>query len=357
VGSLDFPRVSPAADEVAELLKDAHKTTPLTVSVDPPVHTRYRMVMNRVLSPQRMKQAAPMVHGYVERFVQELVSEGGGDFVEKFAVRLPFAVICTMMGLPESMWTKMRAWADSYTAPLFGHITYEREIECAHLFLERQKYLSGLVDEYRSMPNPPDNLISAVATARLDDSNLMSMADALSMIEQFVVAGAETTKNSLATGALLLAQRPDLRLRLRESEANVDTFVEECLRLFAPAQAMMRVTSQDVDLEGVHIPKGSRVMLRFGSGNTDEAVFSNAEDVQLDRRNARAHLTFGYGIHSCSGAPLARSEISGTFRALRWLDTFELANGEASYEHMKAHSFMGLMYLNLRMSGPSKPQS
>jgi cytochrome P450 len=351
-GSLDFPRVSPAAAEVAQILKDAYRTTPLTVSIDPPDHTRYRLVMNRVLSPQRMRDAAPMIDRLVARFLGDMLIKGGGEFVEEFAVRLPFAVICNLMGLPESMWDRVRRWADSYTAPLFGHISYEREIECARLYVERQDYLSDLVNRYRSDTHPPDNLIAGVATSRLEDGEYMSMADALSMIDQFVVAGAETTKNSLALGALLLARRPDLRLTSAEDASKVECFVEESLRLYAPAQAMMRVVSEDTELHGVRVPKGSRVMLRFGAGNTDEAAFPAAEQIDLNRKNIRSHLTFGHGIHMCQGAPLARTELASSFRALCRLSELNLANGDTALEYMKAHSFMGLVRLDLSMRGP-----
>lgn len=347
-GSASFPYESKAAEAVAAIRSQTYATTPLTVSQDPPIHTEYRGIMNGVLSRARMRDAAPLVQSYVSRFIGEMVAKKEADFVEEYAVRLPFAVICTMLGLKEDMWSKVRQWADSYTAPLFGTISAADEIRCAHLFVERQRYFEEQVALYRETQDPCDNLVSALALARRQDGALLSVADVLSMIEQFVVAGAETTKNALASGAYLMAQDPSIVQALRSDERKVDSFVEEVLRLRAPAQAMMRLATRDTQLAGVLIPKGSRVMLRFGAGNVDASKFPDPERCDIARGNARSHLTFGYGIHTCQGAPLARSELAFTFRTLVNLPgSFAIKAGKDTVEHLHAHSFMGFKRLVL----------
>ncbi len=118
------------------------------------------------------------------------------------------------------------------------------------------------------------------------------------------------------------------------------------------------LATRDTELVGVSIPKGSRVMLRFGAGNVDESKFPLPEECRVSRGNARTHLTFGYGIHNCQGAPLARTELATTFRAMANLPgDFALKDGARSPEHMDAHSFMGFKRLVLAFSSPFKQQS
>src|SRR5690606_4977421 len=207
-----------------------------------------------------------------------------------------------------------------------------------------------LIEERRAAASPPDDLVTAVALARLDSGELMPMADALSMIEQFVVAGAETTTNALSMGLLALARQPELLVELRSRDDRVDAFVEEVLRLYAPAQGLFRTATCDTELGGVRIPRSSRVMLRWGAANTDEAVFPHGEDLDLDRPNSRNHLAFGYGIHRCQGAPLARIELAAAFRYIaRAAAALRLEAGEDSIEYIQVPIFMGLKHLRLRI--------
>lgn len=350
-GSLDFPREGEPSAEALAIRARTYQTRPLTVTLDPPEHTDYRRIMAGALTPEKQVAARTQIQGFVKRFLSALLATGGGDFAEEFSTPLPFAVICTLMGLPEDMWGRVRIWADSYTAPLSGRITRELELQCAELYVERQEYLAALVAARRLASSPPDDLITAVALARRANGEQMEMSDVLSMIEQFVVAGAETTKNTLSSGAFILAQRPDLVAELREQPDRVGVFVEEVLRVRAPAQAMMRLTTRDTRLGGVDIPAGSKIMLRYGAGNTDEQVFNRAEEVDLSRANARAHLAFGHGIHMCQGAALARIELEESFSALvNQVDKLKLSSAPDAVQYIPAHSFMGFLRLELEMT-------
>lgn len=351
VGTRDFGARSEKADAAAAVRATTHKTQPLTVVLDPPRHTQYRRIMNQVLSQPRMRDSAPWIGELAADLVAELAAQGGGDIVQAVCIPLPFAVISILLGLPREMHETMREWADSYTEQFKGSISPERELACAHTYVEYHRFFERLVEARRAAADPPDDLVTGIALARLDDGELLSMADALSMIEQFVTAGAETTMNALSMGAYALAQRPDLVERLRRDPAAIETFTEETLRLFAPAQGLFRIAQKDTEIAGVAIPKGAKVMLRWGAANTDARMFECPRDIDLDRANARQHVTFGYGIHKCQGSTLARIELNAVFRCLvEEVDGLRVDQDRGVPKHAQGIVFMGMTTLPLAMA-------
>jgi len=356
VGSQDFPRESPLCEAAARIRDTTYATKPLTIVVDPPVHTQYREIMNRVLSIPRMRASRPLIERLVSELLDTMLRKEGGDFVEEFAVALPFALITALMGLPPGMAPKVRQWATAYIDNLLGLGSTHRQIECASHYVEYHRYFADLVEQRRAQVEAPDDLVTGIALARLGNGELMPMDEVLSMIEQFVVAGAETTTNALSMGMLTLARRPDLLARLREDADAAEPFAEEVLRLFAPSQGLIRTATRDTELGGVVIPKGSRLMLRWAAGNTDEAVFANPEEFDLERRNVHRHLSFGHGPHKCQGATLARIELSMSFRRIaQSVDEISIAGDARDVEYIQAPAFMGLRRLMVRLSPRSKP--
>ena len=350
-GSLDYGTAVSANAEADRIRACSYITQPLTVVTDPPVHRSYRRIMNNALSAKRVTASKPFVADLAARFLDPMIARGGGDFMEDYAIPLPFTVISTLMGLPESIFGKMRQWADSYSEWLLGQPTAEREIVCAHLSVEYHDFFAKLVEEKRADPDPSDDLVAAVALARFEDGQLMSMVEALSMIEQFVVAGAETTITAIGMGMQALASQPALLQEMRSDPNKIPTFVEEILRLFAPAQGLFRVAAKDTELGGVAIKKGARVMLRWGAGNVDEAAYRDPGTIDLNRANPRNHLTFGYGIHHCQGAPLARVELMATFKlVVERIRELSIDEAPGSIEHSPTMAFLGLKHLRVRMS-------
>jgi cytochrome P450 len=137
------------------------------------------------------------------------------------------------------------------------------------------------------------------------------------MMADLFVGGAETTTNALSGGVLLAIRLPEVWQKLKsDPDKYLEPFCEEVLRLESPVQALLRETSEDVELHGVTIPAGSVVALRFGAANRDERRFPEPEEFDLDRKQPRAHLAFGLGTHHCLGSPLARRELYFGFKAL-----------------------------------------
>ena len=175
------------------------------------------------------------------------------------------------------------------------------------------KWLAEQLDRRRS--EPQDDLLTHLLNARLDaadpsiaDDRPLDTAEILSIIQQLLVAGNETTTKALAEMMLLLGRHPEEWERLKADPARVDHVVEEVLRLATPVQGMWRLVTTDTELGGVLLPKGSRILAVYASANRDETLYPDPDAFEPDRANLRDHLAFGKGIHFCLGAPLARLE-------------------------------------------------
>ena len=350
VGSQDFPRESPLCPAAAAIRATTYATKPLTVVLDPPEHTQYRKIMNGALSIPRMRAARPLVERLVSELLGRMMAKGGGDMVEEFSVALPFTLITVLMGLPEEMAPTVRKWARAYVDNLVGHGPDARQIECAQSYAEFHQYVAQMIQQRRAAEQPPDDLVTGIALAKLDNGELLPMTEALALVEQFVVAGADTTTNVLSMGMLMLARHPDLMTMLHENPESAESFAEEMLRMHAPAQGLFRAATRDTELGGVAIPQGSRLMLRWGAGNSDESTFAQPDELDLTRPNAHQHFTFGHGPHKCQGATLARIELSTAFRTIAQLVEKIVIEDEArDVEHIQAPTFMGLLRLNVSL--------
>ncbi|MET0546860.1 MAG: cytochrome P450 [Caulobacterales bacterium] len=350
LGMLTAPARSSAAKQVDAIMDTTWRSVPLLVANDPPSHTKYRRISNTILSMQRMKAARPLAEMTIKRYLDPFLAKGGGEFIHEVAAPVPVAIICEMLGIPEAMQHKCREWSDALMDSLCGMASAEREVECANLFVERQNYFAAIIERIRKDGGPEDQMLTGVALARTDDGELLSMAEALTFCEQLLVAGGETTTDSMGLGMRQLAERPELLAALRDNEARVETFVEEILRLYAPPQGAFRIVTRDTEIEGVPIKAGGKIMLRWGAGNRDEDVFPRSGEIDLSRANARNHLTFGFGIHMCQGAPLARIELAILFAEVaKRVRTLSIDASEGGAVNKKTVMNMGLVSLPLHI--------
>jgi len=184
----------------------------------------------------------------------------------------------------------------------------------------------------------------------------MSLADKVGLAEHLIVGGHETATSALGSGMMILAKRPKIAAELRADLARVDNFVEEVLRLESPSQGFFRVVVQDTELNGVAIPKGSMVHLRFAAANRDPARFANPRELDLQRGNPRAHVAFSQGIHHCLGAPYARLELQTAFRSiLQRMDDIRLDPDAPPPTHLPSLSLRTLKELHIRFRLRSAP--
>jgi len=288
-------------------------------SADPPMHTLYRKIVNGLFLNNKVKALVPDILTAIDGLMQAIPRNAPFDFMTQFAIPLPIAMISDMLGLPHADRPLVQRYTDMFVEMVDPSSPPEKAKAAVGIFAEGQRYLKGFVD--RLVAEPDDGILSLVANATDDDGKLLSIEERLSLCYLLMAAGNETTRNGLALCAYYLALRPDLWSALKADREKVPTFVEEALRVGTPAVLNPRLVTQDTEVAGVAIPADAIVFILWGSANRDEASFSNADMIDLDRKAARNHQAFGYGIHSCVGAPLARQELNLSVQA--WLDRWE----------------------------------
>ncbi len=275
---------------------------------DPPSHTRFRKLVNKAFSPRRVEK----MDGYVSQIARDLIdgfaSRDQIDAVPELAVPLPLTVIADQLGVPRSDMDDFKKWSDASVAPLGGIITQEEQIECARLVLDLQKYLRARAQERRE--DPTDDLLSDMVHASVDGESPLTDAEVVSIAQQFLVAGNETSSHLISAALMFILRDPDQLAKLKSRPELVPNAVEEALRCETPVQGMWRVATCDTRLGETDVPKGSFLMLRYAAANRDPAVFSDPDHFDVERENARDHLSFGNAIHFCPGASLARKEAS-----------------------------------------------
>ena len=217
----------------------------------------------------------------------------------------------------------------------------------AETALNLQRLLMGLVDARRE--DPREDMITILATSKLEDEDrLLTHGECLSILNQFLVAGHETTTSTFGWGMLLLCRNPSVQDEIRGNAKLIRTFIEEVLRLEAPVQGLPRVVTKDTELGGYPLPAGSMVMLRYGAGNRDERQFPDPDVIDVHRKKAGMQLAFGSGVHHCIGAPLARQELNLGFMAiLDRLQDFGLADGHPPPEAEPSFILRNLPKLNI----------
>jgi len=287
------------------------------LTADPPAHTRYRKLGMKAFTHKRVEQMGVYVGQVTNDLIDGFIEDGGCEFKSAFANHLPMIVIADALGAPRADMDLFHRWSDAFVAQLGGVSDRDTRLEAARRIVEFQRYFIDRIEEKRARPT--EDVISDLVRATLaeeGDPRVMDHSELLSIIQQLMVAGNETTAHTLTAGMYYLARDPDLRARLLADPEAIASFVEETLRLLTPTNSMWRVAVKDAEIGGVAIGAGEVLLLRYGSGNRDDAEFPDPERLDLDRIDPRRHLAFGAGIHTCIGAQLARKEMVTAFKIL-----------------------------------------
>lgn len=286
---------------------------PILMFKDPPDHTRLRRSLQRAFTPRAIEELAPRVGEIAKTLAARFVAAGGGDVVDAFAHPLPAMVIGEMLGVPAERAEDLRRWSDDTIRALGGGIDLDEEA----LVLARQGAASlfGLLQSVLDGHRERGGVSIGAALARLAADGELTEGEALFFAQFLFVAGHETTTSLLASGAELLARDANLLARLRRSPELLPAFVEEVLRTRPSLHRLFRVTTRDVMLHGTTIPAGAPVLLLLGAANRDARRFAAGDAFDFGG-DASGQLAFGWGIHVCLGAPLARLEGRIGFRAL-----------------------------------------
>ncbi|MGI9326324.1 MAG: cytochrome P450 [Pseudomonadales bacterium] len=282
---------------------------------DPPVHSRYRKLLDRVFTIKRVRELTPHLEEVVNELIDGFIDKGECEFNNEFAMRMPGVIIAEQLGLDRNDVTTFKRWADAMLGAGRSPIATEEEVRAnAEIELEAQLFLAKVFEERRKKPT--DDLMSALVHAHGDDEEPLSMHELQNLMHQLITGGFETTQSAINHAMWALVRFPELQERLRADEAAMKPFVEEVLRWESPVQFLARQATRDVEVSGTMIPKGSLVLVGYGPANRDAAKFECPHQFNIDRGNAGAHLAFGSGGHFCVGALLARQEMTSCFKAI-----------------------------------------
>jgi len=316
------------------------------IHMDDPQHRVVRAIGADWFRPKAMRALKLRVDELAKRFVDNMMQSGDQcDFVQEVAVNYPLYVIMSLLGLPESDFPRMLR----YTQELFGNDDAELQRgtsteEQIGVLLEMFEYFTSLTASRRA--NPTEDLASAIANAKIDGEPL-SDVDTVSYYVIIATAGHDTTSAVISGGLQALIENPDERERLRANMDLMPLATEEMIRWVTPVKEFMRTAREDTTVRGVPIEAGESVLLSYASANRDEDVFD--EPFRFDvGREPNKHNAFGYGVHFCLGAALARMEINSFFSELiPRLESIELAGDP---QHIATIFVGGLKHLPIRYS-------
>ena len=321
-----------ADEEIQAILAEGWEDVATLLTADHPVHTRNRKLVNLAFSAPRVNAIEADMRAKSIELIEKMAAKGGGDFVEDFAIPLPVAMIAQQIGLDNDP-KQVKDWSDAAVDRFSQMISHERKVECARSFVQYQKYIRSKIDDRRA--NGGDDLLTDLVEARVEGETPLTDPEISSIMQQFMVAGNETTTSSLAGGLLQLIRNPDQMAKAKAAAGGRDpklltNLVEETLRYETPSAGMWRLVAEDTEFGGVSIPKGAMLQLRYAAANRDPNKFENPDKFDIERKNARAHLAFGKGPHMCVGNMLSRKEMLVAFdELLERLDNFALADEDA----------------------------
>lgn len=303
----DPAKFSSAHGTVLDIMSADFHTDGLIIFMDPPEHTIHRALVSRAFTPRRMTALEDEVRAMCADMLDPFEGAGGFDYVQDFGAQLPSRVIAQLVGVPEEDREEQRRNIDEtfHIEPGVGMINDVSLLARIRL----HEYLSGLIEQ--RLAAPTDDLISVIAAAEITDDDGVTRRLTPAEVTDFTLllfsAGTETVMRLLGNAAVLLAEHPDQREALVADPSLIGNAVEELLRFEAPSPVQGRWTTREVTVHGTTIPADSKVLLLTGSAGRDEREYPDPDRFDV-RRQMKHHVSFGYGIHFCVGAALARME-------------------------------------------------
>ena len=304
-GLIDWETYRSGKSDILELIKADIEFPPgIILFEDPPQHDVHRSLMSRVFTPKKMSALEPKVREFCARSLDPLVGSGGFDFIADLGAQMPMRTIGMLLGIPEQDQEAIREVLDANLRLEDGQDTFVPDDDFASGAM-----FADYVD-WRA-EHPSDDLMTELLTAEFQDEHgvtrRLTREEVLTYVTLIAGAGNETTTRLIGWTGKVLAEHPDQRREIAEDRSLVAPAIEELLRFEPPSPVQARYVARDVEVHGQTVPEGSAMLLLVASANRDSAQFPDGDRFDIHRAIGH-HVTFGYGIHFCLGAALARLE-------------------------------------------------
>jgi cytochrome P450 len=352
--NVPFP-VPLEGDDVSALIEEHRDELPFSdqlPSFDPPKHTAHRGLLLRLITPKRLDENEEYMWRLADRQIDEFLARGECEFVTEYAKPFTLLVIADLLGVPEADHDTVRKELQGDQRPdrrKNGGVMAHKPLEFLY-----DRFTSYIEERRRE---PRDDVMTGLSTATFPDGSFPEVREVMLIAANLFTAGGETTARLLGSMLQLIGERPELQQLLRDDRACVPSFIEETVRLQSPIQGEFRLSRVPTTVGGVDLPAGTTVMVHNGAANRDPRQFEDPAEFRLDRANGRQHLGFGFGIHTCAGAPLARAEARVSLeRILDHLDDIRIAEaehgpaGDRRYEYTPIYMLRGLERLHLEFA-------
>jgi len=304
--------VTPLGAKAKAIIKAGGFTSGLSART-PPTHTRIRKVAQTAFSPRRFKAIEPQIDAIVDRHLSAIEGKPQVDFFREVAYPVPALVLFTLMGIPDEDVDQVKAWATDRALLTWGNLSEDDQVPHAKGMVAYWNYCRDLVAARKAEPG--DDFPSDMVRAQADGADITD-EEIAGVMYSVLFAGHETTTTLMANALKVLMENRASWDALCADPSLIRGATEEILRYAPSIVSWRRQAKRDVTIGGVDIPEGANILVIMGSGNRDDAVFTDGETFDIARSNARTHLSFGYGIHFCIGFQLAKMEFGILLREL-----------------------------------------
>jgi cytochrome P450 len=340
-------------DDVSDLIEEYRDELPMNDQIttfDPPKHTEHRALLLRLITPKRLKENEAFMWRLADRQIDEFLARGKCEFIADFASPFTLLVIADLLGVPEEDHEIFQREMGPHRNRAVGG-THKKGMERNPLAFLYEQFSAYVEDRRR---NPRDDVLTGLATATFPDGSTPEVIDVVRVAANLFAAGQETTVRLLGASLQVIGERPELQQLLRDHRDRIPNFIEETLRIESPVKGDFRLSRVPTTVGGVGMPAGTTVMVLNGAANRDPRRFNDPDEFRVDRGNAREHVSFGHGVHTCPGAPLARAEARVSIeRLLDRMADIRISEAEHGppdarrYEYVPTFILRGLRALHL----------
>lgn len=340
-------------DDVSALIEEHRDEIPFSdqlPTLDPPTHTNHRALLMRLITPKRLKENEDAMWQLADDILDDFLAPGKGEFISGFAGPFTLRVIADLLGVPEADRPEL---LERLAKGTHGGGLGNAEKTLTKTPLE---YLYEVFAEYVEdrRREPRDDVLTGLATATFPDGTMPEVGDVVRVATNVFSAGQETTVRLLSTAMKVMGDQPEIQQRLRDDRSLLGNFIEECLRIESPVKGDFRLSKVPTTVGDQSLGAGTTLMVINGAANRDPRRFDDPDTFDPDRKNARQHLAFGRGIHSCPGAPLARAETRvGLERLLDRTTNLRISEehhgpvGQRRYDYIPTYILRGLTQLHI----------